>query len=519
LPSDAGTLPATFNTASAYVIEPDFALGGDGPGDGGGERLLAIANGGEPRFAPAGAARPANGGKILAASVQIEFDPGIGEQFSDLSVFAHSIGFSGSGGPRIDGEIHETNVAGSFRQIRTGNVSMLSDQNGNTAFGPDGRYLFVASPLIPDGGGGFFLDAGEQHELGQAPTDPEPIMNLLTLDAGQEQVISQPLALAQHSGSRALGTTGFTNAQFDALHAAGFGHCSDGDCGQELSPGINTGFYATRTGTFLGNGGTLAFENGLSGTDTNEVIVNMGLETVATEINTLAGGSTINIPFGGGINQDSAYLDDAHFALGSTININAGGEATSAGFLLASSGLTGESDIFVGQNPNNFDTQPENARWGWWSASFDVTSGRSTNVREDLIHLGTWAAGVRPDPTDMPISGVVAFGGVAIGTEADLANSVTRVVGGDFELSYDFGIAQGNFRMNIAGHSINETAFGDAGNSHAYQVTASTPVAFQADGTFFSGASSPVAATGGDFQIDDFGGNRQIVGVFVGDAR
>ncbi len=204
--------------------------------------------------------------------------------------------------------------------------------------------------------------------------------------------------------------------------------------------------------------------------------------------------------------------------MNSAININAGGEATLADVLVASSGVTGDAGIFVGQNPNNFATQPVNARWGWWSASFDVVSGRSGNVREDLFHMGAWVAGVRPDPADIPASGAVAFGGVAIGTEANLSTSVTPVVGGDFELNYDFGTAQGSFRMNIAGLSINDVAFGDPANSHAYQVNASTPVSFQADGTFFSSTTSPIAATGSDFLIDDFAGNRQITGVFVGDA-
>ena len=376
LPSDSGTLPGTFNTASVYSIEPDFELGGEG----GDERLLVIANGGEPRFAPASSPRQANGGKVLVASARVDFDPVTSEQFSDLGVLAHSIGFTGSGGPRVDGEILETSVGGLFRQIRNSNIGNLADQDGNTAFGPDGRYLFVASPMISAPGGGFFLDGGQQHELGQTATDAEPILNLLTLEPGQEQILAQPLALAQHPGSRTAGTPGFTNAEFDALHAAGIGICSDGDCGQTVSPGIETGFYAARTGTFLGNGGNIRFENGLSGTDTNEVLISMGLEATATEVNTLAGGNTFNFSAGAAANQNSAYLDDAHFAFGSTINANAGGQATSAEFLLASSGLAGEADIFVGQNPNNFDTQPENARWGWWSASFDVVSGGSSAV-------------------------------------------------------------------------------------------------------------------------------------------
>ena len=462
--------------------------------------------------------RTANGGKVLSASVKIEFDPILGEQFSDLSVFATTIGSAG-GGPRLDGEVFQTDVAGSSRLVGRSNVSAVSDQNGNTVFGPNGRYIFAASPSITDPGGGFRFDAGEQHEIGQPSTDSEPIMNLLTLDPAHEHILGQPLQLAQHSGSRALGTSGLADAKFDALHAAGIAACSDGDCGQLISPGITTGLYAARTGTFLSNGGSISFENGLSGTDTNEVILSMGLEAAAAEVNTSAGGNTFSIGLSAASNANSAYLDDAHFALGSTTGVNAGGESTSADVLLASSGITGDAGIFVRQNPNGFATQPLNARWGWWSTSFEVVSGGSGNVREDLFHMGAWAAGVRPDPADIPLSGVVAFGGVAIGTEADLSTSITRVVGGDFELSYDFGAAQGNFRMNIAGLSINEIAFGDSANSHSYQVNASSPVAFQADGTFFSGPSSPVAATGGDFQIDDFGGNRQIVGVFVGDAQ
>lgn len=516
-PGDGGTFDKFANTATFYRIEPDFELGsGANPNEG----LFMLGNGSEPRFSDISAPRVANGGKFFNASIDIGVEPSTGEQFSNFSVLATPIGFSG-GGPLLDGQIFGTDVIGTSRLISTTNVSTLADQDRNTVFGPDGRYLFAVAPLQTDAGGGFRFDSGEEHSLGEAgsgSSEPEPVMNLLTLDPTSQVVNATPLAFAQHAGSRRLGSTGQADGVLDGFHAAAISVCSDGECGQ-LGGSVPTGMYALRTNDTRGELGSISFESAFGATDTNDVAVIMQLEGIATEINTADDGAGFILAFDDARNGNSAYLDDAHFALGSSVSTNVGGEDTNADFLLASSGLTGDGGIFVGQNPQNFRTQPLNARWGWWSASFDVTSGTLSTPREDLIHLGSWVAGVRPDPADMPVSAIVGYGGVAIGTEADFNTLSTRVVGGDFELTYDFGLAQGNFRMNIAGLSINETAFGNPSESHAYQVNVTSPVQFQANGSFFSGAADPVAATGGDFQIDDFGQNRQIVGVFVGDRR
>ena len=520
-PADNGTLAATVNTASTYVVEPELELGETS----GGDTLLLIANGGEGRFVPDSGGLPANGGKVLTASARVEFDPGLGAQRSDLSVFANDIAVRNDA-PHLAGEVFGTEVGGPDRLVSTFNVSTFGDIDDNTVFGPNGEYMFVTSPFF-DTGDGFDFDTGEEHILGGAlagapaggVATPDEGLSVLTLNPDGNLVVNDPLPLAQHGGSRAAGAAGQANALFDGIHAAGVAICSDGQCGQNVGPD-RAGFYSVRTGTFLSNGGEIAFENASSGGDTNEVTFRFGLEAEATELNVAAGGDTLFFQFEPLANDRTAYLDDATFAGNLEALGNVGGQTLGADVLIASSGLAGDAGIFAGQNPNNFATQPVNARWGWWSSSFDVTSAEAGNPeREDLIHMGTWVAGVAPDPTDIPITGIASYGGIAVGTEANLVTSVTQIVGGDFELTYDFGIAQGGFRMDIAGLSINDIAFGDPANSHRYQVNATSPVNFQADGSFFSSATDPVAATGGDFQIDDIGGNRQITGVFVGDRQ
>ncbi|MEM9062861.1 MAG: FecR family protein [Pseudomonadota bacterium] len=516
-PDDDGTLAATVNTATTYIVEPDLELGTDS----GGERVLVVANGGEGRFVPGSGGVAATGGKVLTANARVSVDPFTSVQSSELSVFGNTIGVRNDA-PHLAGEVFGTEVSGNSRLISTFNISTLGDADQNSVYGPNGEYMFITSPFV-NTGSGFDFETGEEHSLGGAlagfVAEPSEALAVLTLDPAGTSVVNDPLPLAQHAGSRASGSAGQENALMDGIHAAGIALCSDAQCGQDIA-GVRTGFYSVRTGTFLSNGGDIAFENVGSVSDTNEVAFRFGLETSATELNVAAGGNTLQFSLDPLSNQRTAYFTDSLFAGNDEAAGNVGGQVLNADVLIASSGLAGDGDIFVGQNPNNFATQPVNARWGWWSSSFDVTSALTGNpTREDLIHMGAWVAGVSPDPANIPSTGVAAYGGVAIGTEADLATSVTQVVGGDFELSYDFGAAQGSFRMNISGLSINDVAIGDPANSHRYQINATSPVNFQADGSFFSSTTDPVAATGGDFQIDDTAGNRQITGVFVGDRQ
>ena len=126
---------------------------------------------------------------------------------------------------------------------------------------------------------------------------------------------------------------------------------------------------------------------------------------------------------------------------------------------------------------------------------------------------------MRPFESDIPNSTVVAYDGVAVGTEIGIR---VRPVAGRFDLTYDFGTDEGQFNLNIGSvqastrvvGSETRTTFSGAGRT-ANSVT-------QVTGAFFSGGGNPVAATGGEFQHDvTQEGNlvRRTVGIFAGDAR
>ena len=217
-------------------------------------------------------------------------------------------------------------------------------------------------------------------------------------------------------------------------------------------------------------------------------------------------------------NSFSAYASDESFAAFFKTNAAIGGQSAPAHVAIASAGLAGDGGVL----PAAVNDAPEFLRWGWWSASFETIEGATGTPREDLVHLGAWVAGVQPDPADLPTTGVISYAGLAAGTDANLSDGTTRVVGGSFSLSYDFGTSSGDFNLNIAGMNFQNVAVngGSPGLSATYSGSAfESSRSLIVDGAFVSGAGNATAATVGQFDIQDAGANRKVVGVFGGDAQ
>lgn len=524
---DTGQIARTANTLATYRIEPDIGSFGFDEGGLGGPppALLMVGNGGETRFPTTNAPVPTGqGGRVLVAEMRIENDPS-GEQFSDFSVFAAPIGSNGAGSPVIGAGVFSSFSSDFDKSFGISNIGTFEDADGHTVFGPEDNYIVVSSLLRPGGTGPLIFEPGFETFIGGPDFQIEGFSSLLTHDPGAGKVIDTPLGLADDTGSRVTPPGGF-----DAVFATGIATCSTGDCGFNPNADGPSGVYGVVSIPFE-FGGTSSFEfQGADDTvDTNSFAVRFDLTDFDRDSN-LIGPPSFPPPTGttppGGFtfevsdpdNPFSAYASDEVFAAFFNTEVIVDGQPAPANFSVASAGLAGDGGVL----PASVDATPEFLRWGWWSASFNTFDPNNGASRDDLIHLGTWVAGVQPDPADLPTTGVISYAGLAAGTDANLTTGSTRVVGGNFSLAYDFGTNRGDFDLNIAGINVQNipVSGGAAGLGSTYGGFASAGARdVVIDGAFVSGGGNPAAGTVGQFQIDDFGGNRKVVGVFGGDAQ
>lgn len=162
------------------------------------------------------------------------------------------------------------------------------------------------------------------------------------------------------------------------------------------------------------------------------------------------------------------------------------------------------------------DLDPEFLRWGWWAAEYQPIDGETGQERTDLVPLGQFIVGQRPQAEDIPFSGSATYNGFAIGTRADLVAGNTATVGGSFNLSYDFGSGSGNLSLTV--NDVDgqpERLFGAVVNAAANDAslyagsraftdpTGQVDTNFAVQGGFFAGSDSAVQATAGTFSARD----------------
>ncbi len=192
---------------------------------------------------------------------------------------------------------------------------------------------------------------------------------------------------------------------------------------------------------------------------------------------------------------------------------------------VSSAGLVGDNGIF----PAGTDTTPEFLRWGWWAANYQFADDDPGDFasRSEIIS-GTWVSGVRTDIAALGTSGEARFDGLATAhvTEVGGAGPVSSVDGGRYLMTFDFGTRTGAATITgIAGTTFVSTiteAGAISGNHFggALLDTSTFATVGSLDGSFFTGAGDPTAATGGafDFTRQTSGGVTQTgAGIFAAD--
>jgi hypothetical protein len=314
---------------------------------------------------------------------------------------------------------------------------------------------------------------------------------------------------------------------------------------------VFTGGYAAGQGQSIIDMGAIASDPYvIHSPDGNGVI--MGFDAVSNTVFAEFGpldtlGSTdifdITLNFGDGLSS-GAFLDDNVFTIntpefeagvltGQTQSISGfsgqdpdiSGMQTAMLGTVSSAGLVGDGGVF----PAGTDTTPEYLRWGWWSASYQFANDDPGDFasRSEIIS-GNWVTGVRSEISALGTSGEARFDGLAIAhvTEVGGAGSSSSVDGGRYLMTFDFGTRTG--AATITG--IADTTFvstvteaGARSGNHfggALRDTSTFATVGAIDGSFFTGAGDPTAATGGafDFTRQTSGGVTQTgAGIFAAD--
>lgn len=528
------------------------------------------------------------GGKWLNGALYIGIGDS-GEQDSEFFAFGDEIRFYEGSGPIVGGAGFESSFVEVFEEeiddflpiISTGtqNLGTTEDLDGNTMFGQTNRYM-VLSDFFRSGVEGDSVPPGFQQEAGSVSglvqidgdatvdgttnrynaltADNDRFNSLLAYDSSQDEVVIDPLPLAGARVERGDGGVPLA-FQVDELNrgfVSGMAVCEGGLCGDVdnftsartgLSEGIDdfTGSYAIRTG--VSEGFNLNFGGHRIDPTTGEAVdFDIDNSVVASFSATSTGiGGVANSEFEGfraltfsfgSLGTTSAYIDDDRFAAlgvgtGAALTGPDGGTGTADGsFALASVGLVGTSNL---EFPAETELDPEFARWGWWSAELEVPL-ETGGVRTDLLHLGNWVAGVGYDRAQdhIPFSGVAAFGGLAVGTMTNYTDFSREIVGGNFNLSYDFGARSGTFNLNIPAAGLDETltvnaALGTPDGYIGNLANPSTNTITDVSGAFFSNpngaavnnvmARDGIAATGGTFESVNLNNTTHTTGIFAGD--
>ena len=532
------------------------------------------------------------GGKWLHGDLYIGNTSGDGET-SVLRVFADDIRSYEGSGPIVAGtmlssgsltifdeEVDEFNESITFGRT---NLGSFEDDQGNTVFGEDNRYIVLSnlhrdglesgSSVPPefnsfpgsetilqqfDGDLTFDGTANVFDEINETLDEHEA---LLARDQSLDEVISNPLPLA---GARIETEYDVPLAdQVDVLDrgfAAGIAVCEDGLCGDVdtltsratgLADGIDdfTGVYSVRTGAdgqFSLNFGQHELQD-LDGDGTRETATNFEVSNevdIQFSVDSTGVGGVDGAEFEGftfarysfaGGGTTSAFIDDNRFgATSDNGNVEVRGARITdisqgtGSFIYASSGLVGDGEI---EFPDDTETDPEFARWGWWSAEIEVPLEESTDTRTDIVHLGNWVAGVRNNfDTDLiPFAGEATYGGLAVGSMVNLDSFERQVVGGSFAMTYDFGNTSGNFNLNIpaAGLDANIPITGAADVFSGNLASTATNTVTDISGAFFANPNATdvlggtrvdgIAAVGGTFDSVNMTNRTQTTGIFAGD--
>ncbi|MEM7743699.1 MAG: FecR domain-containing protein, partial [Pseudomonadota bacterium] len=510
-----GSVPASANTVSVFQAEPTLVDGGstDIP-------VLVIANGGEARFPHPSHTLASNGGQVLITSATIRNDPSLG-QVSTFTVSAPVLFQDGTGGLRFGGKAFATTVDGTgFFEISEPTVGTFENINGDTVFGEDNQYMLLTSLRraangSPSGTADFETDNfGTQRLLGGTDSPEDPFANVATLNpAGEELVLDPfPRALGPATAVAAAQAQGLAVEPLLTGYAAGVARCSDGACGSQLTTTGDSGVIGVR------GEAVSQFQTTASGQDSNTMLFALDLEYDDPTGQGQAQTDPDFIAFS--TNEErSVYADDSRF--GGSFAFESP-DPSAPSYTFGYFAMTPENaGSLASLFPSGTLPQSDYLTWGVWSATYDTSSAAGA-PREDGIQLGFFVQGAPPDPNLIgPTLGTVSYSGSAAGERVLLGSGFSEKVGGTFSATYDFEVSRGTFDISIGNGAITGASMvGDPSNLAAYTVTgAGAGLQLEATGGFFAGGNDPVAATAGDFRIEDQLNNAVTTGVFGGDRQ
>ncbi len=403
--------------------------------------------------------------------------------------------------------------------LATGGALTISDADS-------GEDVFVvqASTVGSNGLGTFTLDAAGNWTY-MADNFQEPIQ-FLALNA----TITDSFIATSLDGSASQLVTVTITGVFPSITQLFTGGYAAGR-GQSTIPGPDSGPYVVRS--LDGNSVIMGFD-----ASSSTALAEFG------QIDSIDSPDIVDITlnFGSGPPNDT-FLDDNQFEMneaefetglltGQTQSISGfggtdpdiNGMQTAMVGTVSSAGLVGDMGIF----PAGTDTTPEFLRWGWWEADyqFDDTNDSPGGVapRSETIS-GTWVSGVRTDIAALGTSGEAQFDGLATAHVTE-TGGVSFVDGGRYLMTFDFGTRTGAATITgIAGatfvSSVSE-AGAVAGNHFGgdlLDISTFTTVG-SIDGSFFTGAGDPTAATGGAFDFTreiSVGVTQTGAGIFAAD--
>ena len=523
------------------------------------------------------------GGKWLNGALYIS-PGGSGIQDSRFFAFGDDIRNYEGSGPIVGGTGYESAFFGFFepefgeivQAVSAGaqNMGTLEDLSGNTMFGEENRYLVLSSLHRPGLEGDsvppdYSSDAGSEVALFQggagstsyfrANGPNDDFATFLSYDRSRDEAIPDPLPLAGARIERDAGSGAVSRTQDDHLDRgfmAGIAVCQSGACGDvdrfrtapNGDPGIttDTGSYVVRSSMDDSASFNLNFGGHLYDDDDGAFNFDTSNSVYAQfrASSTGIGDNVLNAEFESFVSADlvfegggttSAYIDDNRFAAlglgtGAQIVGQSGQSTAEASFALASAGLLGTSNL---EFPAGTDLDPEFARWGWWSAEIEAPLITGA-PRTDLLHLGNWVGGVRYDSVQdhIPFDGTAQFAGLAVGTMTNYANADRRIVGGRFDMTFEFGPRTGTLNLEIPAAGLNESIavnqFGQAGDLYFGRTdNRTTNTTTEVNGAFFANPTAPgvhggpefdgIAATGGSFESVNFRNNTHTAGIFAGD--
>jgi hypothetical protein len=388
-----------------------------------------------------------------------------------------------------------------------GEVGLLDDGAGETAFGPNGQYLVL-------GQGGRADETGLNRVgpirlwgdvLGESVLSAYGDTRLATQAASR--TISGPrvtLGEAQPDGTQRL-TAGF--AATNATAQGGGSYL----LGTRAADDVDVAFDAARNGVTL-QIGNLTAPVGAASPALSRVSLNFGRE------------------------GSGAMIDDQRFAARASASDMPGEVKASA----ANTGVTSFSGALISAGlaePAETAATPAYLRWGWWGATVSYTDPETKLAMDDRLHLGSFVAGVKA-PDEALIEANLAnlsatYRGAAIShvVETIDGQQASYVDRGDFRLRYSFGANRGIIELGILGRSVNDgipirgsvaaSSRGDAANHYGGNLSVPGVGTGAVRGAFFTAGADALGATAGSYELRATGlsgGPANVTGIFGGET-